>query len=488
MAADEETPFEVLLQFSKFLEAPANVKTAKSSLVLCIQNPELAEDIIERSVDSVQQDPKNRRPILQFMATLYEHPEAKSFRPIIERRYRDLVDIGLRGTSPSVVRNAAKGLKTLLQAFDDTFQGECGDLNASINEAIGLYIVVAFLIVSRTEAEQKFNQNKQSVLEAIEREPLRVSCWSRPEDETPEEEFLSFYKKSAGLSDSDFRQAKNNLALFCQVNGLEKTEHPVVVVNLDEVMPFIPELRDSRDSKVRHTAEDFYSVVKEIAHFCFFYSDLRDFEQPHTEYYCEDDDGRKLNDYDFQSDELALFIKDSSIPYTHKFYRERAYRNRLAAYRYDHNREIVNIIPRELERDCNRCRQDCDHLFGKVFSKMKHSLTTLRSLGVEMCFLTKVHLSLALAINVALDINTVVPSQSLYSTSKYDVDWGFSAIRQKYGDGRKYIIAGRSKASSRCAEKVGKASLDLNNLVWLEVFGGATPRRLWQASPGVEDG
>jgi hypothetical protein len=181
MAAEEETPFEVLLQFSKFLEAP--LKSAKSSLLLCIQNPELAEDIIERSVDSVKQDPKNRRPILQFMAALYEHPEAKAFRPIIERRYRDLVDIGLRGTSPSMVRNAAKGLKILLQTFSDKFQAECGDLNTSINEAIGLYGLPLFLIACRTEAEQQFNQKKQSVLEAIEREresvqpPRKFSCF-----------------------------------------------------------------------------------------------------------------------------------------------------------------------------------------------------------------------------------------------------------------------------------------------------------------------
>jgi hypothetical protein len=315
---------------------------------------------------------------------------------------------------------------------------------------------------------------------------LRVSCWSRPEDETPEEEFLSLCKRSTSFSDSDFRQAKNNLALFCQVNGIEKTEHPVIIISLDEVLPFIPSLRDSRDLKVRHTAKDFYSAVKEIAHFCFFYSDLRDFEQPHTEYYCDDDDGRKLNDYDFQNDELSLFVKDPSILYTHKFYRERAYRNRLAAYRYDHNKEIVSIIPRELERDCNRCREDCDHLFGKVFSKMKHFLITLRSMGVEVCFLTKAHLSIALAINVVLDMATVVPSQALYSTSKYGINWGFSAIRQKYGDGRKYIIAGRSKESSQCAEKVGDILL-FNGLVWLDVFRDATLGRLWQASPGPED-
>lgn len=180
---------------------------------------------------------------------------------------------------------------------------------------------------------------------------LREECWSRPEEEDLDQEFLALFDSSGELRLEDYKVAKDNLEIFCRLNDLnftsstdsvpiDKTLKPIVVLNLDEALFSLPDLRDSRDSKVRHAAQDLYECVKDVAKCCFFFNDVRDFDQPHCLYYRDEDDGRSLEGYDFKADELVEYLQGRSTEKEKKFYRERAFRYRMASIRYESNQNL----------------------------------------------------------------------------------------------------------------------------------------------------
>lgn len=218
-------------------------------------------------------------------------------------------------------------------------------------------------MLSRSQEERTLLQRRQGILEQIEKDreshkQLREACWSRPEGERDEEEFVAFLR---GRSTSNFAAVERtvverNISRFYEINGLERPTAEtirqlrqtsggpesvvsavrVVIIHLDEVVFNLSSLLNERDSKARHCIEDIEDAVKEVARRCFFYGDLRDYAQPHVKYYCDDDDGRSLDDYDFEQDDLAASLQSRSSSRTgeRKLYRERAYRHRVAAQRY----------------------------------------------------------------------------------------------------------------------------------------------------------
>lgn len=119
---------------------------------------------------------------------------------------------------------------------------------------------------------------------------------------------------------------------------------PVIILYLDEIIFPFGQLLHDRDTRIRNCTKELLSCIKEVARLAFFYNDLREFDQPHVQYYCDDDDGRRLNNYDFAHDNLALFVRGKLHQTTttttttitdSKFYQERAFRYRMSSLRYE---------------------------------------------------------------------------------------------------------------------------------------------------------
>lgn len=356
-----------------------------------------------------------------------------------------------------------------------------------INEALGL-----------TENEQRFQSEKQRILDQVERDreghkALRERCWARPPNESFKEEFLSLLGEASlrGFGTASQRIARQNQGRFCELNDItmaaktrpspERPPARVVIIHLNEVLN-TPRL-DERDPKIRQVLTDVLQCIKDIARSCFFFSDLRNYEQPHVNYYGDDDDGRSLEDYDFGGDALSRFVKgEGSSSGDSKFYRERAYRYRESAFRYQTDRilfqgmssgpqsplhaVLVELLSKDLIRDMRRRLSDLDHLTkGSLHRNIKlirelakyhrpEDHCMCRDEALELCFLSNDHLSLALARLVYLGINDVVRAKSLYSTTKYDSHWVMSEIRLKYGAAASYTVLAASNITKFNALKV----------------------------------
>lgn len=198
---------------------------------------------------------------------------------------------------------------------------------------------------------------------------LREASWCRAEEESEMHEFLSLLRQRSALEAEQVALADCNSKKFCEINGLpppkkyasrtgesaqpaiKKTKRPadaqaavsgtaidhVLVLHLEEAIFKLGWLLNDRDVKIRSAAAELESSVRELAKKQFFLSDLKNFEQPHVQYYCDDDDGRSLVEYDFNRDELAECVHAGRFG-QQKFYRERSFRYRVASYRHDNPR------------------------------------------------------------------------------------------------------------------------------------------------------
>lgn len=164
------------------------------------------------------------------------------------------------------------------------------------------------------------------------------------ENESIEHEFLSFYHQSKPVTSDTITRSFDNNSYFEKLNGICRQRHgsssSIIVIHLEEVFFDIRRYKSDRNSKVRFCAEDLYGCIKSIAKSCFFYSDLKYFDQPHVQYYNDDDDGKNLSDYDFNKDDLSRYSKGEINDPEPRFYKERAYRYRLSSFRYSSSLEL----------------------------------------------------------------------------------------------------------------------------------------------------
>lgn len=223
-----------------------------------------------------------------------------------------------------------------------------------------------------TETEQRFQREKQRILEQIEKDRevhklLREKSWARPPQESFQEEFrkLLGHSSTQRFGEAAIHIAARNQERFCKLNGIEMlkpslkpkpkptmkatvVKDSVVIIHLNEVLN-APRL-DERVPEIRQMLTEVLQCIKDVARSCFFFSELRNYEQPHVSYYSDDDDGLNLDGYDFGKDPLARLVRGegSLASGDSKFYRERAYRYREAAARYHTDQILFQGIPRSV--------------------------------------------------------------------------------------------------------------------------------------------
>lgn len=268
----------------------------------------------------------------------------------------------------------------MFRVFPEIIRKKLSDLDVLINDALGM-----------TEAEQLFLRKRAVVQEQIEKDreghrSLRESCWSRSENETLEHEFLTLFHQSEVLTSLDYDAMKHNCKNFDNLNGLARaagskdtecsSSKTLLVIHVDECLFRLQLLAEKRDTKIRHCATDLQGFIKEVARRVCFYNDLRSFDQPHVRYYEDDDDGRSLEDYNFDRDSLAKYI-DSGKESDERFYRERALRYRRAAARCKDVQALSKLIPLDLEKRFMRTVDDLDRLVERQNS---HSIEALKHL------------------------------------------------------------------------------------------------------------
>lgn len=236
-----------------------------------------------------------------------------------------------------------QGLKALLGCLEGHVRNRKSleDVEAHIKAALG----------TTTVEDEESSRKRQTILDKVEaarveHKAQREACWRRPEGETEESEFLAAYSHARPLDETHVSIARMNAAKFAEINGIvpaiAKTSRPIVlIINLTEAV-FDMHL-DERNPKVRQCFGEVENCVKDIARSCFFYSDLRPFEQPHVLYYRDDDDGDRLEGYNFRDDDLAAFARGRPRSDQVKFYRERSYRYRESALRYENFQTVKGI-------------------------------------------------------------------------------------------------------------------------------------------------
>lgn len=322
------------------------------------------------------------------------------------------------------------------------------ELRAMLNGVLGM-----------SEAEQRAQQQRQRVMEEIERDreghrPLREASWSRPEGEAAEDEFRCTLKGFYALSSLDVQTSKHNSHAFCTINGIPldsrtPADGNVLIVHLDETVLDHRWLCHSKDSSVRHAAEAFESLVRRLAKECFFYTDLREYDQPHVLYYEKDDDRRSLADHSFDRDPLAESQRRPAgnrdgVGSRRKFYQERAFRFRVASERYQGIAKGGPHLDRKQTRECQRLCQELDRALHGDLSDSLRALERLCRDAAAIFIVSDDHLSIVLARVVALDLASRIPPSNIYSTAKFDAEWTMREIRARTKDRPAYRVLGRS--------------------------------------------
>lgn len=319
-----------------------------------------------------------------------------------------------------------------------------------------------------SEAEQRAQQQRQQVMEEIEKDreshrAAREASWSRPESETAEDEFRILLRELDSLSSRDFNVCKENAQTFHSVNGVppqtpNDDEGSVLIIHIEEALFDHRQLYNSKESDTRRAVDGFEYFVKRLAKEYFFYSDLCGYNQPHILYYQEDDDARSLKDYNFSSDPLA----ESQEKRTgsggrdagrHKFYRERAYRHRVALERYQALAKGEVSLDQKQVKECQRLRHELDRVLRRDFSSSLKALGRLCQDASAVFLLSDDHLSIVLARLVALDLIDKIPPQNIYSTTKFDAGWILGEIKARMGEHHSYRVLGRSGHLERAVER-----------------------------------
>lgn len=345
----------------------------------------------------------------------------------------------------------------MLRAVGEDALKEYEEYRALLNGVLGM-----------SEVEQRAHQRRQQVMEEIERDreshrAAREASWSRPEGETAEDEFQILLKGLRSLSSRDFNICKENSETFCSVNGVPIQAHnddegSILIVHLEEAIFDHRHLHDSQESGIRRAVDDFEYFVKRLAKNHFFYSDLREYNQPHILYYQGDDDARSLKNYNFDRDSLAESQgkrasserRDGS---RHKFYRERAFRHRVALERYQALARGDMSLDQRQAKECQRLRHELDRALGRDLSSSLKALSRLCQEASAIFLLSDDHLSIALARVVALELAETIPPHNIYSTTKFDARWVIGDIKARMGEDYSYYVFGRAGRLERAAER-----------------------------------
>lgn len=333
---------------------------------------------------------------------------------------------------------------------------EYEELRATLNSVLGM-----------SEAEQRVQQQRQRAMEEVERDreghrAAREASWSRPEGETTEEEFRCLLKGLYVLSPLDLAVSRHNAHTFCSLNGVPSDAlgdgGSVLIVHLDEAILDHRRLQNSKESSVRHVADDFEHVVRRLAKEYFFYSDLCEHDQPHVLYYREDDDGRSLTDYNFGKDALAESSRKRASDKERdgsrrKFYRERTLRYRVASERYQALAKGEMTLDWKLAKEHQRLRHELDRTASVDLSASLKALRRACKDSDAVFVISDDHLSIALARMVVLDLAGQIPSHHVYSTTKFDAEWIIKEIRACTKSKHSYRVLGQSSRLERAAER-----------------------------------
>lgn len=173
-----------------------------------------------------------------------------------------------------------------------------------------------------------------------------------------------------------------------------------------------------------------------------FYLDLRDFDQPFFMYYTEEDELRPLKNYNFEADDLGRFCRMKSFTdKSKKFYRERAYRHRYISWK-PYNLFFTDSISKRLREELEFLEiksKEFHFWMSKIFSKRNVIFVSGNPLLKAF--------SLLLVLSRTIEMSTKEISNSIWSYSKFGVEWTLTEIIKRPGKPLFFTTENKSKLS-----------------------------------------
>lgn len=284
---------------------------------------------------------------------------------------------------------------------------------------------------------------------------MREKCWSRPEGETEEAEFLCHFKAIKVPSRADFDLMKRNQRTFLSLNG-----RPAVVAepevkrpkkNIQEV--FVFDIQDSfvyldcfldkslkPPASLYDAATRLDSLIAEIADRLFFYRDFKRYPKSTIAAYRSFDDDRDLSRHDFATDRLA---EDQPRREDPEFGREWALRARLMSFYLSDDSAWSRSFSPDFLADLQSSYTRLDEL-GKRLNSLAHSIFTLLSKrpNTQMYLVAPRSLSYLFALCLTFRLNRLFPADHIYSTAKVPLGRCLEEIRSRHPGAELHLFSG----------------------------------------------
>lgn len=304
--------------------------------------------------------------------------------------------------------------------------------------------------------------------------------WARPAGETPEEEFLGYYRQAKKLDISEGSLVAKDQLRFLKLNKRQipvPPKKPEVKVSRekeakrpkvmpDELQVFIFDIEDSfvyldsfladkAPKDIRDLAQQLDDMIIDIAKRLFFYKDLKKHLQPNIEYFSSFDDGYDLSRYKFSKDPLAF---GQARPEDPEFGRERAYRARAMrdTYRDPHH---LAAMGEEFNVRLGTLRERLDRM-TKTLNSLAHTIFALLSKRplTEIYIIAPRSLSRLYALCSAFDLDRFIRPENIYSTLPFERHWCLGDIKARHPHGAmptRFIVCGAHADSEEDAKGLG---------------------------------
>jgi len=231
----------------------------------------------------------------------------------------------------------------------------------------------------------------------------------------------------------------------------------IIIFEIEDAFIKAKDFLEAGNRRTRELVEMLHAGIKDIAKELFFYKDLQVYQQPHVDYYRDEDDGRPLSAAEMRFDALA---RSRGQDIEGQFYRERAFRHRLAAQRHDsfHSKtSMVKGMERILE-ECTSCYHELDKKSHGILSSGRSAIKALvrEEPDIELVSLVHGHLSLALAANLVYGYGSLFGAHKIYSSAKYGIGWVFDQLNRKYNDNDRveFVVVGLTRDCKEACRKV----------------------------------
>ena len=173
-----------------------------------------------------------------------------------------------------------------------------------------------------------------------------------------------------------------------------------------------------------------------------FYLDLRDFDQPFFMYYAQEDDLRPLKSYNFEADDLGRFCRMKTFSdNSRKFYRERAFRHRYISWK-PYNLFFTDSILKRLRDEMEfleKKSKEFHFWITEIFSKRNIIFVSGNPLLKAFALL--------LVLSRRVEMTTKEISNSIWSHSKFGVQWTLTEILKRPGQPLFFTTENNSKLS-----------------------------------------